>query len=222
MPNPPAEQPDPPLTTNDPETTCGDPVRIDAPKTEHRLTLAEPRRTDGAARVGFVLCNALYYGLARHLPFSVRPYSFGARWIRYQVCRHMFRSCGANVNIERGALINGGDEIDIGENSGIGLNAFILGPLIVGRNVMMGPNCTLLGSNHRIDRMDIPLNEQGDVDDVPPVIEDDVWLGANVTVLPGRRIGTGAVVGAGAVVTRDVPAYAIVGGNPARVLGRRG
>jgi maltose O-acetyltransferase len=53
------------------------------------------------------------------------------------------------------------------------------------------------------------------------VIEDDVWVGANVTVLPGRVIGTGSIVGAGSVVTRDVPPWSVVGGNPARVLGTR-
>lgn len=221
MTDPPAEPPQPPLTTSDgPEATDGDPVRIAAPA-EHRLTLAEPRRTDGLARVRFLLCNALYYGLARYLPFSVRPYSFGARWIRYQVCRHMFHSCGVNVNVERGALINSGAEIDIGDNSGIGLNAFILGPVVIGRDVAMGPGCTILGMNHNTTRTDIPMIRQGFHPEVAPVVEDDVWIGANVTILPGKRIGTGSIVAAGAVVTRDVLPFTVVGGNPARVIARR-
>jgi acetyltransferase-like isoleucine patch superfamily enzyme len=65
------------------------------------------------------------------------------------------------------------------------------------------------------------MNTQGFLPDLPVVIEDDVWVGANVTILPGRRIGQGSIVGAGSVVTRDVPAYAIVGGNPAVVVGSR-
>ena len=108
-----------------------------------RLTLAPSRPTDGIHRLAFLLCNALYYGFARHLPFSVRPYAMGARRVRYELCRRMFRSCGRNVNVERGALIDSGQLIDIGDNSGIGLNAFVLGPLIIGQNVMMGPNCTV-------------------------------------------------------------------------------
>ncbi|RFA25156.1 hypothetical protein CAI21_19880 [Alkalilimnicola ehrlichii] len=57
-------------------------------------------------------------------------------------------------------------------------------------------------------------------DVAPVIIEDDVWIGNNCIVLKGVRIGRGAIVGAGAVVTKDVPAYCIVGGNPARVLKR--
>lgn len=221
MSGPPAELPQPPLTSRDgPEEAAEDPVRVGA-SGEHRLTLAEPRPTNGSAMVRYVLCNALYYGFARYLPFSVRPYSFGARWIRYQLCRHMFRSCGVNVNVERGALINGGSEIEIGDNSGIGLNAYIAGPLVIGRDVVMGPGCTIIGMNHDTARIDVPMIQQGYDPKVAPVIEDDVWIGANVTILPGKRIGTGSIVAAGAVVTRDVPPFTVVGGNPARVIRSR-
>jgi maltose O-acetyltransferase len=133
----------------------------------------------------------------------------------------MLRSCGRNVNIEHGALINSGAEIDIGHNSGIGLDAYILGPLVIGSNVMMGPNCTLLGRNHATARTDVPMIMQQEPAAAAPVIEDDVWIGAGVTILPGRRIGAGSIVGAGAVVTRDVPPFSIVGGNPARLIGTR-
>jgi maltose O-acetyltransferase len=186
-----------------------------------RVTLAQPRPTGGHHTVTFLVCNALYYGLARHLPFSVRPYAFGARRIRYEICRRMFRSCGTNVNVEHGALINSGADIEIGDNSGIGLNAYITGPLVIGRDVVMGPGCTLIGMNRNSERVDIPMIGQGYQPTAPPIIEDDVWIGANVTILPGRRIGTGSIVGAGAIVTRDVPPYALVGGNPARVISYR-
>ena len=75
--------------------------------------------------------------------------------------------------------------------------------------------------NHAFDRTDIPMNQQGFTPEKPIVIEDDVWIGARVIILPGVHIGTGAVVGAGAVVTKDVPDYAVVGGNPARILKMR-
>jgi maltose O-acetyltransferase len=133
----------------------------------------------------------------------------------------MFASCGANVNVEHGASFAPAADVSIGDNSGIGLDAFVLGPVFIGRNVMMGPNCTILGLNHEFGQLDRPMLEQGSGPPRPPIIEDDVWIGANVTILPGRRIGTGAVVGAGAVVTSDVPAWSIVGGNPARVLQMR-
>jgi maltose O-acetyltransferase len=168
-----------------------------------------------------IAANALYYGVARHLPYSVRPYAFGARRIRYEICRHMFASCGKNVNVEHGALINSGSDITIGDNSGIGLDAFVSGPVTIGANVIMGPRCTFLSINRRTPRVDVPMITQGFREPQPPVIEDDVWLGANVTVLPGRRIGRGSIVGAGAVVSTDIPPYAIAAGNPARVIRMR-
>lgn len=186
-----------------------------------RVTLGRRRSQDWLGEILFLLCNALYYGIARHMPYSPRPYSLGARRIRYEVCRHMFRSCGVNVNVEHGALINGGHDIDIGDNSGIGLNAFISGPLIVGRDVIMGPNCTFLSINRVTALTSVAMIGQGFQPARPPVIEDDVWIGANVTVLPGRRIGTGSIVAAGSVVASDVPPYSVVAGNPARVIKRR-
>ena len=179
------------------------------------------RRETLRSRIELVVFNAIYYGFARHLPYSVRPYAFGARRIRYEVCRRMFASCGKNVNVERGALINNGRDITIGDNSGIGLDAFISGPLVVGSNVIMGPGCTFLSINRDVSRTDIPMIEQGFLPPQPAVIEDDVWIGANVTVLPGRRIGTGSIVAAGSVVSSDVPPGAVVAGNPCRVIKTR-
>lgn len=179
------------------------------------------RRETLWSRVLLVVCNVLYYGFARHLPYSPRPYAFGARRIRYEICRHMFASCGRNVNVEHGALINNGRLISIGDNSGIGLDAFISGPLVIGSNVIMGPNCTFLSINRITDRTDTTILGQGYKPAEAPVIEDDVWLGANVTVLPGRRIGRGSIVAAGAVVSSDVAPYAVVAGNPARVIKMR-
>ena len=186
-----------------------------------QLTLAPPRRQDGLGRLLYWLCNLLYYAVARHLPYSPRPYAFGSRRIRYEICRHMFRSCGVDVNVEHGALINSGSEIDIGDRSGIGLDAFISGPLIIGRDVIMGPNCTFLSINRNTPDLERSMIEQGFRPARPPVIEDDVWIGANVTVLPGRRIGTGSIVAAGAVVAADVPPFSVVAGNPARVIKHR-
>ncbi|MCB9159898.1 MAG: CatB-related O-acetyltransferase [Caldilineaceae bacterium] len=83
---------------------------------------------------------------------------------------------------------------------------------------MMAPDVTIVGENHRFDRLDLPMRLQG-YQRFPPVrIEDDVWIGARAIILPGVTIGQGAIIGAGAVVTKDVPAYAVCAGNPARVL----
>jgi maltose O-acetyltransferase len=126
------------------------------------------------------------------------------------------KSCGSNVNIEIGAEFD--SNVTLGNNSGIGIRAIIGREVYIGDDVMMGPECIIYTANHRFDRIDIPMREQGFLDIKPVVIGNDVWIGGRVIILPGVRIGDGAIIGAGAVVSKDVPPYAIVGGVPAKVL----
>ena len=77
----------------------------------------------------------------------------------------------------------------------------------------------IIGGGHRFERTDIPMGEQRAKEKTSLHIGSDVWIGARALILPGcSSIGTGAIIGAGSVVTHDVPDYAIVGGNPARVI----
>lgn len=133
------------------------------------------------------------------------------------IARGILYKCGKNVNIEKGANFGTGKGVSIGNNSGLGINCKIRGPLIIGENVMMGPDVTILTHTHRIERTDIPMDKQGSI--VKGVtIGNDVWIGMRSIIMPGVKIGNGAVIGAGAVVTKDVPDYAIVGGIPAKVI----
>jgi maltose O-acetyltransferase len=167
-----------------------------------------------------ILCYILYYAFARHLPVSYKPYACGAKIIRYWVCRHLFAKCGKNVNVEHGADFGSGRYIQIGNNSGLGIKCFI-GEVIIGNNVMMGPDVIILSAHHKVDSIDVPMREQGRSSPHPVIIGDDVWIGARAIFLPGCTIGKGAIIGAGAVVTKDVPDYAVVGGNPARIIRHR-
>ena len=108
--------------------------------------------------------------------------------------------------------------VELRDNSGISIRAQINGKVIIGKDVMMGPDVCIYAINHEIRRVDIPMSHQGFAPEKPVVISDDVWIGARAIILPGVRIGTGAVIGAGAVVTKDVPDYAVVVGNPACIL----
>ena len=166
------------------------------------------------------ICYILYYFFARHLPVSYTPYACGAKQIRYWICRHLFAKCGKNVNVEHGADIGTGRHTEIGDNSGIGVNCVVKRAKI-GNNVMMGPDVVFINQNHRFDNPDMPLQEQGYVEFGPIQVGDNTWIGTRVIVLPGRKIGKCAIIGAGAVVTKDVPDYAIVGGNPARIIRMR-
>jgi len=125
---------------------------------------------------------------------------------------------GVGVNIERGAYFSTGDQLSIGDYSGLGVNCQCVGPITIGRDVMMGPDVIILTQNHAVSDVTKPMRGQGALPRRPVIIEDDVWIGTRVIILPGVTVHTGAIIGAGAVVTKDVPAYAVVGGNPARVL----
>ena len=110
-----------------------------------------------------------------------------------------------------------GGGISIGNGSGLGVNCLVHGPLEIGDKVMMGPDVVILTHTHNIDRTDIPMGDQGSrIEKV--TIGNDVWIGMRSIIMPGVKIGNGAVIGAGAVVTKDVPDYAIVGGVPARII----
>jgi maltose O-acetyltransferase len=81
----------------------------------------------------------------------------------------------------------------------------------------MAPDVKIYSKNHAYADLDRPINEQGFLS-YETVIGDNVWIGANVIILPGRKIGSHSILGAGAVITKDVPDYAVVGGNPAKII----
>jgi acetyltransferase-like isoleucine patch superfamily enzyme len=110
-----------------------------------------------------------------------------------------------------------GYNIEVGKNFYMNTNCVILdcGKVIIGDYVMIGPNVTLCTAGHPIDAATRYTYEEFAK---PIYIADKVWIGANVVVLPGVSIGFGAVVGAGSVVTKDVPENTVVVGNPARVV----
>ena len=86
----------------------------------------------------------------------------------------------------------------------------------------MGEDVLFQGGGHVFDDVTIPMGQSGNLPPTPLEIDDDVWIGARAIILPGcKRIGAHSIIGAGAVVTKDVPDYAIVGGNPAKVIRMR-
>ena len=165
------------------------------------------------------LGRALYNLLGKHMPLSDSRRSFGSKKVRAFCGKLMLEHCGQNVNIEQGARFS--SAVRLGDNSGIGINARIEAHVTIGNDVMMGPECMMFTSNHASADLTIPMNRQGFDAPRPIVIEDDVWIGARVIILPGVRVGKGSIIGAGSVVTHDVAPYSIVGGNPARLIRSR-
>lgn len=97
-----------------------------------------------------ILCLIIYYGIGYYLPKTGSYFNIGGR-LRYLCCKKIFKKCGLAVNIERKATFGRGTDIEIGDNSGIGINAVIPSDTIIGKNVMMGPNVYILTSNHSFD-----------------------------------------------------------------------
>lgn len=140
--------------------------------------------------------------------------------------RPLFAQCGRNVRFDPTAHYTYGG-ISVGDHCRLGDRGIMLASdsrIILGNHVMFGPEVALIAGNHNIAEvgrfMDDVYDKRPD-DDEDIVIEDDVWLGARVTVLKGVRIGRGSVVGACSVVMQSIPPYSIALGSPALVLRRR-
>ena len=125
---------------------------------------------------------------------------------------------GRGSVVESYSCINNavGDVI-IGDHTRIGLHNTLIGPVSIGNNVNLAQGITVTALNHNFGDATKRIDEQG-VSTKPVVIGDDVWIGANVVVLPGVTIGSHCVVAAGAVVTKDVPDHTLVAGVPAKVI----
>jgi len=126
---------------------------------------------------------------------------------------------GDYVTISRGVMIRpssyyGGDYgngLTIGEHSSIGPYGYVgcSGKIVIGKNVMFGPKCSLFAENHVFSDTESSIKSQG-VQQKGITIEDDCWIGSNVTILDGVTIGKGSVIGAGTLVTKDIPTGSIV------------
>ncbi len=111
-------------------------------------------------------------------------------------------------------------EIETGENCSFNSYSVVHGKVKIGDNVRIAPGAKIFGENHGFSDLEIPICKQPNTRR-GIVIEQNVWIGANAVICDGVTIGEGAIIGAGSVVTKDVGAYKIVGGNPARVIKSR-
>lgn len=114
---------------------------------------------------------------------------------------------------------NGVGDVIIGESTRIGLRCTIIGPITIGNHVILAQNVVLSGLNHKYEDINTPIHQQG-VSVQKIYIKDDVWIGANSIVTAGVTVGRHAVIAAGSVVNKNVEAYTVVAGIPAKPIRR--
>ncbi len=143
--------------------------------------------------------------------------------------RKTFSSCGKHVRIPVNCAFSGCENITVGDYVYFGVGTQVLttkAKLTIGNYVMFGPRINIVTGDHRTDVLGkymctITDADKRPEDDQDVVIEDDVWIGANATILKGVTIGRGSVIAAGSVVNKSCPPYSIVGGVPAKVIKAR-
>lgn len=136
---------------------------------------------------------------------------------RLDLLKEILGDMGSNVWIEPPVHMAYGTNVHIGNNFYANFNMVLVDDIdvYIGDNVMIGPNVTITPTGHPVDP---ELRVNGTQFSIPVRIESDVWIGANCVILPGVKIGKNSVIGAGSVVTKDIPENVVAVGNPCRVL----
>lgn len=163
--------------------------------------------------IGYIL----YVFIGARLPHGVGKQFYISSKIRQLSAKMLFDKCGTNINI--GRKIRFSRYVSIGNNSSIGDNSYISGKVVIGNNVMIAPAVSFIAMNHVFDDEN-PLITTGAIREKIE-IKDHCWIGYGAIILAGVTIGEGCIVGAGAVVVKDIPPLCVVGGVPARILKER-
>ncbi len=151
--------------------------------------------------------------------FRYVPVFYPCRRFLYKMA---LKKCGKKLWVAEAVMVREPQNMEIGSNTS--LNEFCYlhakGGLKIGSNVRIAPAVKMFTFNHKFADRNTPIVDQG-YETKPIEIGNDVWIGANAVILPGVKIGKGCVIGAGAVVSKDIPAYSIAVGVPAKVVKKR-
>ena len=163
----------------------------------------------------------IYYGFVQYLPHS-RTLGLATRfrvWYLSKVLKIM--PSDKNSKVETRVYISNAKHLKIGKHVRINEQVFLQGEISIGDYSMLAPNVAIYTKTHVYDNPNVPMVTAGETPTKPVVLEEDVWLGRNVVVLPGVTIGKGSIVGANSLVNKNVAPYSIMGGVPARLIRSR-
>lgn len=158
----------------------------------------------------------MYYLLLQKLPSSFFPGGMFFNKLRI-ACLKILIEVGENTKVQSGVYIGNGGNIKIGDNCQIN-ERVKLDNVFISDYVMIAPGVTVLGKMHVFNDTEVPMVAQGEKEVNQAIIEEDVWIGTNVVIMPGLKIAKGCIIGAGAVLTKDTLPYGIYGGIPARLI----
>lgn len=164
-------------------------------------------------KIKFIICG-LWHALLLVLP---------EEFSKYRVSNYNNRGCEIHKTVWIAANVRIKGKVKIGKGSSIAQNCTLSGEnvgIFIGENVMIAPNVVLVAFSHGTSDNDVPMSFQKNIE-ASIIIEDDVWISSNCTIGKGVTIGKGSIVGANSFVNKDISAYSIVGGVPAKVIKKR-
>jgi len=163
----------------------------------------------------------LYYLIIQFLPMQPFPGYKLFYKLRYFFIKKIIKNCGTNVIVKNRCYFGDGRRLSVGDRSQLGQNAKLGGTITIGNDVLMGPDVVIMATSHAFDRIDIPINQQGEAPENPIIIGDDVWIGTRVLILPGVKIGNHSIIAAGSIVTKSCEPYSVIAGTPAKIIKKR-
>lgn len=161
---------------------------------------------------------SLYYGILSKLPRAPLPGGKTFEGLRRLAVSQLVANCGEKIIVRNRAYFGDGLRLTIGSNSELGENCRITGTIVIGDDVLMGPDVVIMATSHEYQSLTTPIRLQGEAKEKPIVIGNNVWIGTRSIILPGVSVGDGCIVGAGSVVTKSFPENVIIAGVPAKVV----
>jgi len=159
----------------------------------------------------------LYYFIAAKLPDLAFPGGMTFNRLRCFFLKKILRRFGKDNEFDSRVYIGDGSDLEIGNHCQINCNAWLVN-VKIGDYVMIAPEVVFISKLHGFSRTDVPMVLQGVINGAQTIVDDDVWIGRRAIIMPGLQLGEGSVIGAGAVVTKDIPPYSVVAGVPARII----